>query len=341
MSGYQKPPEASRALRLHLNENTGGCSPAVIDAIRALTPEDIAFYPSYEAVERETAAHLGVDREWVALVNGLDEGLHLVSALALRPDSAGRRRSVIPEPAFEMYAACTQAAGGEAIRIPPRDGFAFAFEEILGALGDRTSLVYLTNPDNPTGQIVAPSTIAEIAARAPQVTVLVDEAYIDFGGDSCLPILAAHQNVIVGRTFAKAYGLAALRAGCLIAHPDTLRPLREIMPPFNLNVAAAAALRAALVDRRWRDRYVAESTASREMIYGFCERRGLTYYRSAANFVLVRVGAEAPAVVASLAARGIFIRDRSTQPGCDGCVRITAGLTEHTARCLNALEDLL
>jgi len=341
MSSYQRAPEPGPGLRLHLNENTGGCSPAVLDAIRSLTAEDIAFYPPYDAVERDVAAHIGVDRSWIALVNGLDEGLHAVSALTLRPDPEGIRAAIIPEPAFEMYAACANAAGGAVRRIAPRDGFAFPKLEILEAIDSRARLLFITNPDNPTGRAVPAATIAELAAAAPHVTVLVDEAYIDFGGETALPYLESRRNLIVGRTFAKAYGLAALRAGCLIAHPETLDPIRELLSPYNLNVAAAAALRAALGDSAWRDRYVAESHRSRQMIYGFCDARRIPYYRSAANFVLVRVGDGAASIARRLADRGIFIRDRSTQPGCAGCIRMTAGITRHTAECLKALEDLL
>ena len=341
MSEYQKVPDAGRGLRLHLNEHTGGCSPAVLDAIRSLSAEDIAFYPPYVDVERETAAHLGVEASWMALVNGLDEGLHAVSALALRPDAGGAMKSIIPEPAFEMYAACTAAAGGVAIRIAPRADFAFAIDEIRGAVDARTRLVYLTNPNNPTGLTVPAAAIAALAAEMPSVTVLVDEAYIDFGGETMLPYLGEQRNVIIGRTFAKAYGLAALRAGCLIAHPETLAPIRATLSPYNLNVAAAAALRAAVRDRAWHDAYVRESHASRQLIYEFCETRGLEYYRSDANFVLIRVGTRATELTSAIGARGIFIRDRSSQPGCAGCVRVTAGVIEHTARCLTALGELL
>jgi histidinol-phosphate aminotransferase len=341
MSAYDKAPEAGRGLRLHLNENTAGCSPAVLAALRSLSAEDIAFYPGYEDVERETAASLGVEPSWLLLTNGLDEGLHLVSAHALRPDASGPRTGVIPEPAFEMYVACTEAAGGVVLRIRPRRGFEFPADEIREALGPRTGVVYLTNPNNPTGIAVPAKSIAAVAAAAPHVTVLVDEAYIDFGGETVVPYLETHRNVIAGRTFAKAHGLAALRAGCLIAHPDTLAPLRAMAPPYNLNVAAAAALRAALRDSQWHDSYVRESEASRRMIYDFCESRGIEHYESAANFVLVRIGDEASEAVRALAARGIFIRDRSTQPGCAGCVRITAGVAAHTERCLAALAELL
>ncbi len=347
MSTYQRVPEAGRGLRLHLNENTGGCSPAVLEALRALSAEDLAFYPAYTDVERETAAHLGVEPSWMVLVNGLDEGLHIVSLLALRPGTdstggtAGAMTSIIPEPAFEMYAACTAAAGGIATRVPPRPDFAFAIDGIRAAIDARTRLLYLTNPNNPTGLTVPAETIAALARELPGVTVLVDEAYIDFGGESLLPYLDEQRNIIIGRTFAKAYGLAALRAGCLIAHPDTLEPIRATLSPYNFNVAAAVALRAAIADGDWHDRYVRESLASRALIYAFCDERGIPYYRSAANFVLVRVGPQATAVTKALAERGIFIRDRSGQPGCEGCVRITAGLTSHTEQCLRALGDLL
>ncbi len=341
MSEYQRVPDPGRGLRLHLNEHTGGCSPSVLEAIRSLTAEDIAFYPPYADVEREASAHLGVETSWMALVNGLDEGLHAVSALALRPDAGGPMKSIIPEPAFEMYAACTAAAGGVATRIAPRAGFAFAIDDIRAAVDARTRLLYLTNPNNPTGLTVPAATIAALAAEMPAVTVLVDEAYIDFGGETMLPYLDTQRNVIIGRTFAKAYGLAALRVGCLIAHPETLAPIRSTLSPYNLNVAAAAALRAAIGDREWHDAYVRESHASRQMVYDFCEKRGLDYYRSDANFVLLRLGPRATTVTSALASRGIFIRDRSTQPGCDGCVRMTAGLTAHTTRCLDALGELL
>lgn len=341
MSSYQRAPEAGRGLRLHLNENTGGCSPAVLEAIRSLGADDIAFYPPYDDVERDVAGHLGLDRARIALVNGLDEGLHAVSALALRPDPEGLRSAIVPEPAFEMYAACTRAAGGIVRRIAPRDDFQFPQREIAQALDSRARLLFITNPDNPTGRAVPASTIAAMAAAAPHVTVLVDEAYIDFGGETVLRFIDTQRNLIVGRTFAKAYGLAALRAGCLIAHPQTLAPIRELLSPYNLNVAAAVALQAAIRDRAWRDRYVAESHRSRQLIYGFCDERRIQYYRSAANFVLVRLGSETPAIVRALAGRGIFVRDRSTQPGCAGCIRITAGLSEHTAACLTALGELL
>ncbi len=184
--------------------------------------------------------------------------------------------------------------------------------------------------------------IARVAAGVPEeALVFVDEAYHDFCGDTALPVAAMRSNVVVGRTFAKAQGLAALRVGCLMAPPDTLTPLRLVVPPYSLNVCAAAGLRAAIADRARLAWYVEQVQQSRALVYECCERLGLTCWESGANFVLVRIGARAAAVTSGLAARGIFVRDRSRDAGCDGCVRITAGVVDHTARCLAALEDIL
>jgi histidinol-phosphate aminotransferase len=146
---------------------------------------------------------------------------------------------------------------------------------------------------------------------------------------------------VVGRTFAKAHGLAALRVGALIAHPDTLASYRRLLPPYSLNICAVRALEAAAGDRAYLEWYVRESAASRQLIYDFCDRHEFSYWRSEANFVLVRIGELAAPVTEALASRDIFIRDRSKSPGCAGCVRITAGVVDHTRACLAAMEDIL
>lgn len=336
---YRKPPGAG-ALRLHLNENTAGCSPRVLEAIRSLTPWDIATYPDYAATTTRCEAYFGVPDGWIQLVNGLDEGLHLVAAAASQKRSSSRE-VIYPEPAFEMYRICAEAVGLSARGIPPKPDFAFPLEEIIDA-SERAGAIYLTDPNNPTGLGIPAGAVDRIAAAVPQALVLVDEAYADFSGRTLIgSLLDQRRNVLVGRTFAKGHGLAALRIGALVGHPDALAPLRELMPPFTLNIAALRALEAALNDEPWLQAFVAQAAASRDAIYRSCNARGLSYWRSEANFVLVRVGPDAPAVVAALADRGILIRDRSTQPGCDGCVRISAGTIDATTRCLTALEDVL
>jgi histidinol-phosphate aminotransferase len=330
-------------LRLHLNENTGGCSPAVLAAIRSLEAIDASIYPDYAGVTAQCERWFQVPAGWVQLTNGLDEGLHAVAQAASVTAGRGLTTSVlIVDPAFEMYEICAEAAGLGLTRVLWDPRAAFPVQALLASISPDTRLIYLTDPNNPTGLPIPAGVVEAIAAAAPQALVLLDEAYAEFSGRTAIgPTLDRHRNLIVGRTFAKAHGLAALRAGALIAHPETLAPLRRILPPFGLNIAAVRGLGAALEDRAHLDGYLAQSEESRRLLYAFCDRFGLPCWRSEANFVLIEIGPEAPGIVAALAGRGILIRDRSRQPGCAGCVRITAGIVAHTRLCVSALEDLL
>jgi len=132
-----------------------------------------------------------------------------------------------------------------------------------------------------------------------------------------------------------------LRVGAIVAHAETIVRLRPMQLPFSVNICAIAALETALEDRQYLAWYVAQSAASRDLIYDFCRRRGLTFWPSEANFVLFRVGPDAPAITAALRDRRILVRDKSASPGCAGCLRLTAGLVEHTRAALAALEDIL
>ena len=341
---YRRVPEIGAALRLHLNENTAGCSPAVLAAIRAIAREETAYYPDYSVITTKAEAWFGVPRGWVQLTNGLDEGLHVVAQWArLHTDTPADPHSVvIVEPAFEMYAACAEAAGLAATHVAVQPEFRFPLDDILASMTAATRLVYLTDPNNPTGLPIPAGAIERIGAAAPAALVLVDEAYAEFSGRTIIgPALERQGNLVVGRTFAKAHGLAALRVGALLALPRRLDSLRRMLPPYSLNICAVRALEAAFDDRGYLEWYVAQAAASKERIYAWCDRRGLTCWPSEGNFVLVRVGDRATDIVGALANRGIQIRDRSRAPGCAGCVRITAGVVDATERCLSAMEDVV
>jgi len=213
---------------------------------------------------------------------------------------------------------------------------------VLAAIGPATRLAFLCSPNNPTGVSIPAATVSRIARALPAGALLfLDEAYVDFGAATFVPRLEAHPNVVVGRTFAKAQGLAALRAGCVVAQPGAIRFLQRVIPPYSLNVCAVEGMRAALGDAQHRAWYCSQVAESRQVLYEACARLGLRYWPSEANFVLVHVGEGAQRLVAGLAERGIFIRDRTTEPGCAGCVRITAGVVDHTRRCIAAMEELL
>lgn len=354
MTTIQGMPNLGPGLRLHLNENTAGASPRVMAAIQALTPLDISTYPDYESAVRETAAYLGVDPDWVVLTNGLDEGLLLtaIGYLAQRAPEAlvalgatptalnGQPEQILALPAFEPYLINAKALGARTVALSMGEGFAFPTEAVLAAIGPNTRLVHVNTPHNPTGQTVSEADVRRIADRAGHAVVLLDEAYHDFQGTNMLHLVREYPNVIVGRTFSKAHGLAGMRIGVLVAPPALLEPIRYVMPLINLNVVAVAALRAALTDTEYVPWSVAQAVESKAMLYETLTRLGLKYWQSAANFVLVDGGDRTPELVRGLIARGVLVRDRSKEPGCAGCFRITAGVVAHTHTAVAALEAL-
>jgi histidinol-phosphate aminotransferase len=338
VQGY---PDPGAGLRLHLNENTGGCSPRVLEVLQRLQTTDLSSYPSYTTLVLACARHFEVDPDWVLLTNGLDEGILMAAVGHIARARAHDAETIVPLPAFDPYPNSTMAVGAEAVRIPPGPGFAFPTDAVIAAVTPRTRMIFLNTPNNPTGQLIPTEDLRCIAAGAPDAIVLVDEAYIEFGGTSFIPELAAHPNVLVGRTFSKAYGLAGMRVGILLGQPQALDAVRAVTLPFNINAVAMAATLAALEDADFLPRYAAQVRESRERLYAACRRLGLEYWESAANYVLVRVGNAVPLVLDALAARKIHVRDRSKDPYTPGCVRITAGMVEHTGAAIEALESVL
>lgn len=341
-SGYERPSAGAGTLRLHLNENTAGCSPRALAAVRALSAQDLGRYPDYDDAVDAVSRVFDVPPEFVLLTNGLDEGILAATAAAFR-----RRDGRIPEavgvrPSFDMYETTVDALGGRMRTVPLTPRFGWTASSLLACTGPATRIVFVTNPHNPSGCRVDRDEILGLAQQASGALVFVDEAYADFSGETLMetPLLRAVPNIVVGRTFSKAYGLAGLRVGALVAAPQTLDPLRRIVPPYSVNAAAAAALPAALTDLGFRSDYLDQARQSRLLLTEACRRLGFHTSASTANFVLVEIGPSAPAVVRALSTRGIAVRDRSREPGCEGCIRVTTGLVEDTARLVAALEDV-
>jgi histidinol-phosphate aminotransferase len=214
---------------------------------------------------------------------------------------------------------------------------------VINALTAGTRIVWLTNPNNPTGQVIPPAAIARIAAEAPGAIVMVDEAYADFSPDTLIgtSLLASSSNVVVGRTFAKAYGLAGLRIGALVGAPDTLAPLRRVVPPYSVNACVAAVLPAAMDDAAYYEWYLDQVAESRALLYAEFNRLGIEHWKSAANFVLARFGPDSARIAQGVGSRGVHVRDRSKEAGCAGCLRVTAGVVDHTRAFITALREVL
>jgi histidinol dehydrogenase len=337
------PLARDEALRLHQNENTGGCSPRVLEALSALNRDQVAFYPPYQSAIDVSAAHFGVPADHLVLTNGLDEGILAVAIDRLRSSAGGLvPEAVIPDPAFEIFSFDADVVGARVIHVMPRPDFSFALDEVLAAITPRTRVVFITNPNNPTGVAVQKAAIERVARQLPEeALVFLDETYAEFADDTFIPDLGDFPNVVVGRSFSKAYGLAGLRAGALVGDPGLIARLRRAVPVFSVNAAAVVALQAALADQDHIRDYLRQVKESKALMYAACDRLGLEYWPSAANFVLFRTAGRAADLVAAMSARGIHLKDRSSEPGCAGCVRVTTGIVEHTRRCIAALEEVL
>jgi histidinol-phosphate aminotransferase len=341
MMRIQGYPDPGEGLRLHLNENTGGCSPRVLAAIQRIQTTDVSTYPSYPELVQACARHFDVDPDWILLTNGLDEGILMAAVGHISRARVQDAETIIPLPAFDPYPNSTAAVGALAVRIPPGPGFVFPTNAVIQAVTPRTRMIFLNTPSNPTGRLIPIPDLQRIAEAAPRAVVLIDEAYIEFGGSTFLPELGKYPNVLIGRTFSKAYGLAGLRVGVVIGQPQSLDPVRAVTLPFNINAVALAATLAALEDRDFLPRYAAQVAESRERLYAACRQLGLEYWESAANFVMVRVGDRVTQVVDALAKRGVHVRDRSKDPATPGCIRVTAGLLAHTDIAIEALETVM
>src|SRR3982074_1582770 len=332
-----RPPLAGRTgLRLAFNERTGRGSPRVLARLRSLDSELLARYPEREPVEKQVAAFLGLDPAQVLLTNGVDEAIHLLCSAYLDPGD----EALIVTPTFAMYAIFAQAEGARIIEVRAGENFTFPANDLLAQLSPRTRLITVANPNNPTGAAVAGDVLIKMAQAAPQAAVLVDEAYFEFHGETVIDQPRQIENLFVARTFSKAYGLAGLRIGILAGDARQMAMVRRVASPYNVNAAALAVLPEALQDQEYVGRYVAQVLSNRERLQQELGNLGLHYGPSHANFVLVRIGSAHAEFVQALRDRGILVRDRHTDPRCEGCVRLTVGNDEHTETLIGAMRHV-
>jgi histidinol-phosphate aminotransferase len=336
LHSYRPPLAGRQGLRLDFNESTIGCSPRVLERLRSLDAETLARYPERAPVEREVAGFLGLEASQVLLTNGVDEAIHLLCSTYLDPGD----EAIIVVPTFAMYAIFAQAEGARVVQIPSDHHFAFPLEGLLSRIRRRTRLIAVANPNNPTGTAVACEVLRQVAEAAPQAAVLVDEAYFEFHGETILNQAARPANLFVARTFSKAYGLAGLRIGILAGDAGQMEILRRLASPYNVNAVALAVLPEALRDQEYVEHYVTEVRSGRELLQQELSTLGLEHWPSRANFVLVRVGSAHGEFIQALRSRGILVRDRNSDPGCEGCVRLTVGSLEHTRMLIDALRVL-
>jgi len=337
MRAYNPPLEGrTKKLRLDFNENPIGCSPKVRQALAKLTSAEICSYPEQETVRRQMARHFGVRPDELLLTNGTDEALHVIVSTFVEPGDG----VLLVEPTYAMYRFYAELAGARI--CAPRYTAEFPWAEALRLLASGAARVFfLPNPNSPTGNLLALPEIRRILGSAKQTMVVIDEAYFEFSGVTVIPWIRRHANLIVTRTFSKTAGLAGLRLGCIFVNRELAASMRKSQSPYPVNAAALVAAEAAMRDRAFIARTVREVKAGRQQLERGLARLGVRHFPSGGNFVLVYFADRAKKIVAALDRKGILLRDRSSDFGGEGYVRITVGTPAQTSRLLRELEALL
>ncbi len=339
MRAYHPPLEGRAGkVRLDFNENTIGCSPVVRRALARLTRDQVAMYPEYAAAERRLARFFRVRPQELLLTNGTDDALRLVVDTFVEPGSA----VLLVEPTFAMYRFYAELAGARLLALRYDAAMRFPLEQVVEVLrrrgAGRPRVFFLANPNNPTGTLVPANVLRRILGAAPETLVVVDEAYYEFSRVSVLSWICRYPNLIVTRTFSKAAGLAGLRVGCLFARRELADALRQAHSPYPVNAAGLAAARAATRDTGFIRRYAQAVNRSRLELERTLSALRVPTFPSAANFVLADFGRRAPALLRRLRRQGILLRDRRSDFGRTGYVRITVGTRAQTRRLIRALE---
>jgi histidinol-phosphate aminotransferase len=331
---YEAPAEGRFGkVRLDFNENTAGCSPAVLRALAKITPEQFAMYPEYEKPTQRLAHYFGVRRSELLLTNGGDDALRVFFDAFV---DAGTT-VLICEPTFPMYRYWGEIAGARIEALHYGSQFAFPLGGALAALRKKPRLFFLANPNNPTGTLVPPAALKQIIAAATHTVIILDEAYAEFAGATAIPWLRRYPHLFVARTFSKTAALASLRLGAVLAQPTSIALLRRAMPPFPVNLAALVAAEAAVKDRATLTGYVNNVKRLRSWFAAELDRLGVVAFPSAGNFLLANFGPTGPRLFAKLERQGILLRDRSRDMG-SGFVRITIGTEKEMRQLLKAIQ---
>lgn len=330
------------SVKLASNENPLGPSPKAIEAIRKHLAK-LHRYPDGGgfALTAKLAEKLGVDANAIVLGNGSDDVIGMLGRALLHPGDD----ALMPQPSFLMYAITVRSIGALPVFVPLNDALAIDLEAMLDRVTPRTRLVFLCNPNNPTGTVMRAEALdAFLRDLPPAITVVLDEAYIEFVRDpACatgLTFLDCGRPVVTLRTFSKAYGLAGLRIGYGIMPPDLTAILHRIRQPFNASSLAQVGAAAALDDEAFLQRSIRLVHTGLDYLFDQLERLGVRYFPTQSNFFLIDVQTDADTVFEGMLTEGVIVRSMRSY-GYPHYIRINAGLPTENERFVAALGRVL
>ncbi len=326
--------------KLDWNECTIPPAPGVKKAIHQYLDGELGLniYPelfSYN-LRLKLQSYVGYPADHILVSNGSDDALDLICKTYLNPGD----RVLSPYPTYTHFLLFAKSRGAIIDKVIFEDAFKMDIEDILAHVTPETKIIYLVNPNNPTGVLYDEQDVEKLIQAAPQAIILVDEAYAEFARASLIDLVAKHENVFITRTFSKLFGLAGLRVGYLVAQPNAIKELSRLYNPKSVNQIAQVAAGAALDDLDYYERYIDEVDRSKRLLGRWCESHGLEYFWTPANYVMVRVE-NVKEVVEALADKGVYVRDRSSFPQLNGCFRLNLGTVEQTSTVILRFEAVL
>jgi len=331
----------SKITKLASNENPFGCSPLAKKAIQD-NLDTLALYPDgYAAGLRErVAAHLNVDGSQLMFGNGSDEIIQIISRALLVPGT----NTIMPTPSFPQYKHNAIIEGAEIREVELVDG-QHNLEQMASLIDENTQVVWVCSPNNPTGTYVDEKRLLDFLNRVPeQVLVVLDEAYYEYVDASnypeSIPLLEKYPNLMILRTFSKAYGLAALRVGYGVANASLIQKFEPAREPFNTNRLSQFAASAALDDQQFISDCVVKNKQGLKQFYAFCEENQLSYYESQGNFILIDFNQQGDTVFQYLLERGFIVRSGNAL-GFPTSVRITIGSEQQNQEIIEVLTEML
>ena len=340
MSAYQPPLEGRNPdenLLLDFNERTLPVSERIqrelVDYIKA---GRLQMYPSYGDIVERIAEYAAVESDQVMITNGSDQGIDLV----FRSVCNAGDEAIIPQPNFAMYKQCAGIENLNVIEPEYTREAGFPLEGVLAAITDKTKIICVSNPCNPSGTIVSKSAILEIAAAAPNAAILVDECYFEYSKITLADEVERFPNIIITRTFSKTWGIPSLRLGYVIASRSVIKPLLNVRGPYDVNQLAVVAVRAALAEPEYTHAYIKEvMTISKPRFEAFLAEKGVTFWESQANYVWM-FPVDAERVGQYLQQKGILVRPKKDVSGDLG-LRVNLGDEAQTDLLIAELDKIL
>ena len=329
----------SQSIKLASNENPLGPSPRVLEAIQGGL-QDLSRYPDGNGfmLKAALADFHQVQTQQITLGNGSNDVLELIARVMV----SAADEVIFSEYAFAVYPLVTQAIGATA-RVAKAKHYGHDLEAMAQLINEKTKLIFIANPNNPTGTKLDNSALYAFLHTVPEhIVVVLDEAYVEYSteGDESISWLAEFTNLVVTRTFSKAYGLASLRVGYSVSHLDIAEVMNRIRQPFNVNQLALLAAKAALADREYIDRAQQQNSQGMQQLSSGLQQLGLSVIPSWANFIAVDTGHQAQTVFNALLAKGVIVRPLASY-GLAQFIRISIGLKTENQRCLDSLAIVL